>query len=191
MAMVKLNNAFVATVLALLATAPALAGTTTYTFTQGGFDEGATVSGSFTGEDLDNDGQLVFFGGPTEGGPAELSAFTLSFSGNSLVSGFTMGLLDLFGFVYTLDGGPLGDDPSGASEGIGLDNGFVSYAVGPGPVGLCNGVDICSVIDDFTTGGFTASIEAVQVNAIPLPAALPLLAGALGVMGFMGRRRRT
>jgi hypothetical protein len=45
-----------------------------------------------------------------------------------------------------------------------------------GPDGLCGERDI--------TGG------SLDVNATPLPATLPLLAGGLGVIGFIGRRRK-
>ena len=170
--------------LTLLASAPAMSAT--FTFIQGGFAEGATVTGSFTGTDNDNDGQLAFFNGGTE----ELTAFSLSFSGNSLVGGFTLGLDDLYGFVYSLDG-LLGDDDFGLVEGIGVQNGFFDYAVGPGPAALCTGSQPCSRITDFLSGNFTESSNAVVVNAVPAPAALPLLLGALGMVGIAGRRRQT
>ncbi|NND59238.1 MAG: VPLPA-CTERM sorting domain-containing protein [Gammaproteobacteria bacterium] len=189
MTMLKFNNILLAAVLGLFAASPVLAATT-YTFSQGGFDEGATVTGSFTGEDLDSDGQIVFFGDESRGPGAELTAFTLTFSGNSLVGGFTVGLSDLFGFVWTVGSAFIGDDASGAAEGIGVDNGLIAYYVGPGPAALCDGSQVCSSVEDFSSGEITESIEAVQVNPVPVPAAFPLLAGALGVLGFVGRRRR-
>ena len=61
-----------------------------FTFVQAGFSDGAEVTGSFSGVDLDGNGQLSTF-------ESELTAFEMSFSGNRLVDGFSLGLDDLFG----------------------------------------------------------------------------------------------
>ena len=37
---------------------------------------------------------------------------------------------------------------------------------------------------------FDVGLDNVAVNAVPIPAALPLFAGGLGLMGWMARRRR-
>jgi hypothetical protein len=46
------------------------------------------------------------------------------------------------------------------------------------------------VADVSSTTGNTGGIDFAQVSQTPLPAALPLFAGGLGFMGFLGRRRK-
>jgi hypothetical protein len=70
-----------------------------YRFFQGGYDEGAFVTGYFVADDLNGNGfiehisvdassQCRFFGDPAGGG-CELSDFFMRFSGNSRTSAFT------------------------------------------------------------------------------------------------------
>lgn len=42
-----------------------------------------------------------------------------------------------------------------------------------------------------TIGGLLDSIDLQRVSAVPVPAALPLLATAIAGLGFMGRRKRS
>src|SRR5262245_63899173 len=99
-----------------LATAPAFAlgpVEQRYVMFQDGYSQGATVTGSFIGADLDGNGILVHF--PLQGSPSppiafdELSAFSMHFSGNSLSPAFDLGFDDLFGFVYQLGTAGIGD----------------------------------------------------------------------------------
>lgn len=77
-----------------------------YNFSQAGFDEGASVTGMFTGEDLNGDGQLSNFDPDNFNiDTGEITDFIMDFSGNSLVSPFSLGFADLHGFAYDLDGG--------------------------------------------------------------------------------------
>ena len=89
--------------------------------------------GSFTGDDLDQNGQLASFNG-------EISAFEMTFSGNSTVAAFSLAYPDLYGLVYDLDGGPLGDGLSLGIEGIGADDATYIYVAGPGPFDECGQV---------------------------------------------------
>jgi hypothetical protein len=90
-----------------------------FSFSQAGFSEGAGVTGTFTGSDLDLDGQLSSFEG-------EILAFSMTFSGNSIVPTFSLGLVDLFGLVYDLDGGPLGDGTTGGMSRVLAQEGSIS-----------------------------------------------------------------
>ena len=81
-------------------------GGSNYSFSQSGWTGGALVTGSFSGLDLDGDDQLNSFHG-------EISAFSMHFSGNGYAGAFSLGLADLHGLIYDLDGGPLGDGVSG------------------------------------------------------------------------------
>ncbi len=79
-----------------------------FTFSQGGFAEGASLTGSFSGSDDDLDGFLTY---DVFGGLYEITQFSLSFSGNSLVSAFSMGLPELQALSFKLDGDSvLGND---------------------------------------------------------------------------------
>lgn len=158
--------------LGLLFAGVAAAQPQTFTFSQAGFAEGATVVGSFTGEDLDTDGQLASFAG-------EISDFQMSFSGNSVVPAFSLGFADLSGLVYDLDGGPLGDGQILGIEGIAANDATFSYAAGPGPVALCGeGVD-CATVSNGT--GTDNSQELIQVGGSSPPTAVPTL-GAYGLV---------
>jgi hypothetical protein len=50
-----------------------------------------------------------------------------------------------------------------------------------------NGLDITSVV---LIDSGTAAFEYSNVQFTPIPAALPLFAGGLGLMGLLGRRRK-
>jgi len=98
-----------------------------FAFTQGGFSEGAVLTGFFAGADLDGNGKLSSLEG-------ELTDFAMHFSGNSLVPAFSIGLDGLDGLVYFLNGGPLGDeDHPTRGEGIRARMGDLTYVIGPGP----------------------------------------------------------
>ena len=110
-----------------------------FTLVQGGYTDNAEVTVTFTGTDNDNNGQLESFAG-------EITDFAFSFSGNSVVSSFTLISDDLWGLVFDLDGTPLGDSISGAVEGVGAGEG--NYVTGPGPLlNLCDGNNICGQVD--------------------------------------------
>jgi hypothetical protein len=142
-----------------------------FEFTQDGYAEGAVVTGTFVGTDLDADGQLSSFDG-------ELNGFAMNFSGNSLVPAFSMGIPALvFALVYDLDGGPLGDGLDLDIEGIlALDQAFfgplLAYVAGPGPLFECGvGVDCAAV-------------------SVPEPGlALLCLAGLASAARYRARRR--
>jgi hypothetical protein len=126
------------------------------------------VSGSFAGDDLDSEGQLSSFSG-------EVTGFTMSYSGGSIVAPFSMTFADLFGLVYDLNGGPLGDGTTLDVEGIGAVGAGIQFLIGPGPVGLCGTGAICGTI----TG-----------PAVPEPATWAMMIAGFGLVGGMARRRR-
>ncbi len=168
----------------LLFASAAAAQQQTFTFSQGGFAEGATVSGSFSGEDLDSDGQLASFNG-------EISDFQMSFSGNSVVPAFSLGFAELNGLVYDLNGGPLGDGQVLGIEGIAADDATFSYQAGPGPVDLCGqGIDCASVSDGTDTDNSQELIQVGGAAATPVPSIglYGLIAMALGLLMLGGRR---
>lgn len=165
-----------------------------YNFSHSGFDEGASVTGMFTGEDLDGNGKLSSFRG-------ELIDFKMRFSGNNLVPAFSLGFADLVGIIYGLDSESLGDDSSGNNpEGIevylgrGSNVGVFSYAVaGPlnpqiGPVVECGtGVDCAVVSDGQGNVSYSQQLVLVSPKPVPLPATVWLFCS--GLIGFLGIKR--
>jgi len=129
----------------LHATAPPLL---SYSFAQDGYSEGAKVTGTFSGIDLDGNGLLVHF--PPAGGPPiehlELTSFSMHFSGNSHSPAFDLSLGELYGFVYQLGTSGIGDDPAfdptlnqNLIEGIGAIGAAHFYTSGLGPNGFVGG----------------------------------------------------
>lgn len=149
-----------------------------YSFTQSGFDEGATLSGSVTGVDTDNNGYIDSFTG-------EVSSFTLSFSGNSLVSAFTVDQNNpgYYGFVFDLRTLTIGLDNTVGILINPTNDYFVAAGLGAlgfyngnfGAVPYCDGTEVCGVV------GF---------NSVPAPAGLTLLPVALAGLAGLGLRRR-
>jgi hypothetical protein len=156
-----------------------------FDFYQGGYAGGGYVSGWFSGNDLDGNGQLSSFAG-------EISGFTMQFSGSEWVPQFVLGLEDLFGLVYDINAGPLGDGISQHIEGILAFNDADLYAAGPGPTwSVCGvGVPCAGVLNDHH---FSYSAELVQVTstvsvAVPEPGSVGLI--VLGVVCLLVARRR-
>ena len=84
-----------------------------------------------------------------------------------------------FGLPFSTAGGTATDTIDGSIT----QQGDLSFLLGRGtPVG-----DISSVQG---SGDLLATISFTEIAAVPLPAALPMLLGGLGLLGFAGTRRR-
>lgn len=170
-----------------MVSAPAGAAVVNLTFTQSGFGNGGTITGFFTGEDADGNGQLNSFEG-------EITDFGLSFSGNHAVEAFSLGFEDLFGLIYDLGDPLLGDGRTGELEGILAENGSFSYLVGPEPLGqagACLNDEICGQINQ--GDAVTRTTELVVVGdtpAIPEPASWATMILGFGIAGAAVRNRR-
>ena len=143
-------------------------GSGSFTYSIGGWDGGGTVTGSFDGSDLDSDGQLSSFN-------SEISGFTMSYSGGSIGGSLSLSFGDLFGLVYDLNGGPLGDGLTLDIEGIGASGAAGTFTFGPGPVAECGIGVVCGVI---------------ETSSVPEPSSLVLVLGSVGLLA-MSRRRRS
>jgi hypothetical protein len=172
-----------------LAATPANAAVIDFTFSQSGFGGGGQITGFFSGEDLDGDGQLSSFAD-------EITAFGVSFSGNATVSAFSLGFQDLFGLVYDLGDPLLGNGRSGDFEGILAENGSAGYLVGPGPLlvdGACLNGALCGQVNRGDALAQTSQLVVVAgpTAAIPEPASWALMIGGFGLAGTALRTRRS
>jgi hypothetical protein len=172
---------FAGTVSAIASLTVLPASAASFNFFQGGYSEGATVTGMFTGEDLDNDGFINSFNG-------EVTDYMMSFSGNSLVPAFSHGLPDFFGLIYVL-GSDIGNffevDGIASSDGAtfyGASGGTILYPVNPSPQ-----------IPGGKVGTFAGALdttnEFVTVNTVPEPSTV-LGLGLLG-LGALVKRQLT
>ena len=176
---------------AWLVATPALSDTAdlSYVFYQDGFSEGATVTGAFSGIDLDGNGILIHFPA-NEGGPPiqhlELTSWSMHFSGNTLSPAFDLTLSDLFGFVYEIGTYGLGDDPAydptlnqNLIEGIGAIGTAHFYTSGLGPNGFVGGyvggqIDF-NEINDLEDHALDSTPNLVVVTIVPEPCGMSLL----------------
>ena len=158
------------TVLAYLAvSSPRMAlASLTFDFTQTGYTGGGQVTGNFSGN-LEPNGTIQL---------GDLTSFSATWSGNSSVAGFSLGLSDLFRFTYT------------ASTNVLSFGGFMSNQIGifiPSVTGASGrvGNNIIGVGPSATTN------QAAVVTAVPEPATLtPAVSGVLLCLGYAWRRRR-
>lgn len=103
-----------------------------FIFQQSGFGFGGTVSGSFFGEDLNNDGYIS----GSSGGYSEIAAFFLQLTGNSVVPDFwidsNVPASGTWSLVYKLgaEGGFVGDDAGEFTVDISNGGGFQAGAAG-------------------------------------------------------------
>ncbi|WP_446810778.1 hypothetical protein ACH50O_04150 [Methylomonas sp. 2BW1-5-20] len=159
-----------------------------YNFVQTGFDDGATISGSFTVNDADNSGQINVGSAIWGMNFNEISAFSLSFSGNSIVGAFTHNLADLSAMVYNVGSPYLGDEIGGAQQELIATNYFGStgfdYYSGMGFGGFGGAVF------DKANNATSYSYELISVTpaAVPVPGAIWLFGSVLA--GFVGINRR-
>jgi hypothetical protein len=155
-----------------------------YNFSQSGFDDGAIVTGMFAGEDLNGDGFLV--GNEGVGGFNEVTDFNMEFSGNSIISAFTLGLDDLVLLAYDVTG----DSLLGSEGGVEIIDVMRSNASEDlsfifGEVGTCGGNRTCGIVFRSTEVEPSFSFELMTENAVPLPATVWLFgSGLLGLFGM-------
>jgi hypothetical protein len=194
--------------LALADPAHAVTNNLSYTFFQDGYSEGATVTGAFTGADLDGNGLLIHFSGSPPGGPTppieieELTAWSMHFSGNSLSPAFDLALSDLYGFVYQIGSDGIGDDPAfdptinqNLIEGVGAIGQFHFYTSGLGPNQMIGGfiggqIDFPGGADFLEQNALDSSGRLLLVTQVPEPAAATVPIVALVALSLCERKMR-
>jgi hypothetical protein len=175
-----------------------------YAIFQDGYSEGAVVTGSFTGADLDGNGILVHF--PLQDDlPTppiafeELTAFSMRFSGNSLSPAFDLGFSELFGFVYQLGTDGIGDDPAydptlntNLIEGIGAIGTMRFFTSGLGPNGFICGyvgghIELAGPVDP-EDAALDSSQHLVRVALVPEPSLGVIAIVSAMIMATVRRR---
>ncbi|MEO0437715.1 MAG: hypothetical protein AAF098_12495 [Pseudomonadota bacterium] len=146
--------------------------TQTFCFFQGGFSEGAFVTGTFSGVDSQD---LAGNPAPSDGFllQGELTDFSASFSGNSLVPAISFVLSDLAGFLYEADGGTLGEQSSSEAEGIRASSGGTIFETGIA-VAICDGSASCG---ELISGGSIVDSSAAIVSISTTAPCSPALTG--------------
>jgi hypothetical protein len=171
----------------------------TFTFSQTGYADGASVTGRFAGVDLDGNGILVHFPGQIAPpvNTLELTEFSMHFSGNSRAPAFDLTLDDLFGFVYQLGTSGIGDDPAtdpdygDFREGIGAIGANYFYTSGEGPNFVIGGYiggeiefeDLINVEEH----ALDSSPNLVLVAPVPEPSTMAML--IVAALSTLCRRR--
>lgn len=145
---------------------PMQAQATTYVFTQAGYSAGATATGGFTGDDLNDDGIINSLEG-------EVSSFSLSFSGNSIVGAFSLDATSLIGLYY---------GPSAFSI---ITASVPQFLLNSGPGGSCT--PVCSVV--IAPTGIDFAAQSPTVSAVPEAATWALLITGFAAVGVALRRR--
>ncbi len=167
----------------LLVSTTALHASQTYLFSQNDFAGGGSISGSFSGSDLNQDG---FLQGSTfeADGLAELTSFTVTWSGNATIPEFVHTLTDLTYFSFDLSKATLGEvSPEGiATKWLG-SSGY-QYLSGQG-VNAFDG----SYVRDANSEEYVETFALTQVSAVPLPGAIWLFAPVLFGLTRVGHRK--
>ncbi|MDR3522480.1 MAG: hypothetical protein P4L66_00085 [Acetobacteraceae bacterium] len=185
-----------------LAAIPYAAHATEVTFSFGGFSDGATVSVSFSGTDLNNDG--VFSNVPFVGAPSEISNLAVSFSGNSIAPAFSGNLgtqyviyVDTVGLAPTADGLPVitaGDgviDVSGTAMSGATDLG--TFSLIGGACSAFNGQRVILPAGQCAALTYTPIATGIAVSdivPIPEPLSPAIFLVALSALGLAYRSPR-
>ncbi|MGL4543472.1 MAG: PEPxxWA-CTERM sorting domain-containing protein [Polymorphobacter sp.] len=172
----------------------------TYNFVHRGFSSHAYVFGSFTGDDLNHDGQIVSYQG-------EVFAINATYTGSDAVARFTIVNNNPTGseLVYTLGSRWIGDDSGRDSggqqefiwfgQGAFFSGGYHQYLTGYYvEENFCRlGDFMCGEVDYFFDGAFLASDTTTQYarisGSVPEPQTWVLLVAGFGLTGAALRRR--
>lgn len=169
----KFMGALLATALMALSASGAMAGT--FTFTQSGFNDGATINGFFKAQDLNHDGVIA---------GAEIWDLQATVNGG-FYSGFTFSFNpDRFrpNISYSLGTGVLGNHP-----------GDVLYVYAPQQIGWSVDGSGGVIYDGFGQYPSSHSAQLVEISeptAVPEPTSWAMLAMGLGALGLATRRKR-
>lgn len=159
-----------------------------------GAPDGTFLSLGLTNADGSNPGFAVFDFGTMFSGQGIVVETTFNCSGDAATcAGYPEQVEVGFGKDYNFNSHDFSDladftfaksyITNGDAQGSGK-----AFTIANGPFRYLALIDRSALLGTRSTDGF--DVDAVGVTAVPLPAALPLLAVGLGVLSLMGRRRR-
>jgi len=172
-----------------LTTGSAMAAPISYNISQTGFAAGGSITGMFTGDDLNIDGIVGNY-------PGEVTAFMASWGGNATIGATSWTIGDLLGLVYELGTGDIGDDGSLllGIEGLVTTNaeGFTwDSGNGPGGFGAFPGGGIQGPPQEPPTGPIITTSNLITVTSkVPEPATLALFGIGLAGLGFARKNKQ-
>ncbi len=180
-----------------------------YTFTQTGFSGGGVIKGSFEGEDLNHDGQIAYIfdllpspdATDTGTGADEVTSFSFSFSGDSVIQSFSHGFNELQGLVYDVGTRFLGDGTGSSITDTleGLISDSQTPATNTGNFQYSSGLAITGTFGASVTNKDSGAISSTSAliavtsheppKVVPVPAAFSLFASGLFGLGLFRRKK--
>lgn len=151
---------------------------------------GAAPTGTAT---VDATGPDPAFAFPITGGTATESALTILHDGSGVelfASADATISATVGNFVIDTATDTVSGDVNGAPGGVLFDFGTVSEAGIELTVATLLSDSLTAVFGAPSLEGATFGIATTEAAVVPIPAALPLLAGGLAILGMIGRRRR-
>jgi hypothetical protein len=147
----------------------------TYQFSQGGYSEGAIVTGTFT---VNDSCLTVVCTNP------DFTYFSMSFSGNSQITSFSLDLdtspTETLSFTAS--------EPSTGEVNFFFNMGNYNTRAFSSRTDLCGNGNTCGSVSEIGNGGYEFTTQKATISSVPVPAAAWLFGSALIGLGAIKRK---